>query len=176
MNYFKIQFICLLIIGSYVISTYAQNKLVQNDAATPSASSFAYPQSVFVDSHNGNIWVTDFDNNRVLRFDVSTLTSLDELQSLITPSDYFLEQNYPNPFNPVTIISWQSPVGSWQTLKVYDVLGNEIITLVDEYREAGRYGIEFNSSVIKNQPSSGIYFYQIKAGEFIQTKKMILIK
>ena len=176
MNHFKIQFICLFIIGSYCVSSYAQKNMVQNNSAVPTASNFAYPQSLFIDSNSGHIWVTDFDNNRVLRFDVSTLTSINDLQSLITPPDYFLEQNYPNPFNPSTKISWQSPVGSWQTLKIYDVLGNEITTLVDEYKEAGRYEIEFNSSVIKNQPSSGIYFYQINAGDFIQTKKMILIK
>jgi hypothetical protein len=87
-----------------------------------------------------------------------------------------LNQNYPNPFNPSTEISWQSPVGSWQTLKVYDILGNEIATLVDEYRPAGSYEIEFNpESSIKN-PASGVYFYQLIAGDFVATKKMILIK
>ncbi len=58
----------------------------------------------------------------------------------------YLHQNYPNPFNPSTKISWQSPVGSWQTLKVYDVLGNEVATLVNEYRNAGSYEVEFNAS------------------------------
>jgi len=55
------------------------------------------------------------------------------------PTEYVLEQNYPNPFNPSTVISWQSPVGSQQTLKIYDILGNEVATLVDEYKPAGRY-------------------------------------
>ncbi len=88
------------------------------------------------------------------------------------PEEYSLEQNYPNPFNPSTTISWQSPVGSRQTLKVYDILGNEVATLVDEYREAGRYEVEFNAS----QLSSGIYFYKLTAGSFSQTKKMTIIK
>jgi hypothetical protein len=95
------------------------------------------------------------------------------------PTEFALAQNFPNPFNPSTKISWQTPVGSWQTLKVYDVLGNEIATLVDEYKPAGRYEIELNShsglSGIKDLPS-GVYFYQLKAGEFINTKKMILLK
>jgi len=176
MNYFKIQIISLLLIGSYYVTSYAQTNIVRNNAATPTASNFAYPQSIFVDSYNGHIWVTDFDNNRVLRFDVSTLTSIDNYGNQSVLTDYFLGQNFPNPFNPSTKISWQSSVGSWQTLKVYDVLGNELTTLVNEYKPAGSYEVEFNTSVIKNQPSSGIYFYQIRAGDFIQTKKMVLIK
>ena len=93
-----------------------------------------------------------------------------------SPTKFSLEQNYPNPFNPSTKISWQSPVISWQTLKVYDILGNEIATLVNEEKSAGQYEVEFNpESSIKN-PASGIYFYQLKAGDFVETKKMILMK
>ena len=90
--------------------------------------------------------------------------------------NFTLDQNYPNPFNPSTIISWQSPTGSWQTLQVYDILGNEVATLVDEYKLAGKYEVEFNpSSSIKNL-ASGIYFYRIQAGCFAQTKKMMVLK
>jgi hypothetical protein len=160
----------------YFATSYAQIDVVQNISTVPTSSNFTYPQSVFVDSHSGHIWVTDFDNNRVLRFDVSSLTSIDEFVNSSVLMDYYLGQNFPNPFNPSTTISWRSPVGSWQTLKVYDVLGNEVVTLVNEYREAGSYEVEFNSSSIKHHPSSGIYFYQLKAGSFIQTKKMVLIK
>ena len=92
------------------------------------------------------------------------------------PTEYALLQNYPNPFNPSTTISWQSPIGSHQTIKVFDVLGNEIATLVDEYRPAGRYEVEFQSSVGSWQLASGIYFYQLKAGEYTAVKKMLLIK
>jgi len=111
-----------------------------------------------------------------------------------TVLDYTLFQNYPNPFNPVTTIRYTIPTSPLNpspyqgegnrersvTLKVYDVLGNEIVTLVDEEKPAGTYEVEFSAKVgpassIKN-PASGIYFYQLKAGEFIQTKKMILIK
>ena len=93
-----------------------------------------------------------------------------------TFTDYKLYQNYPNPFNPSTKISWQSPVGSWQTLKVYDILGNEVATLVNEYRDAGSYEIEFNLEPSIKSPASGVYFYQLKAGEFVNTRKMILLK
>jgi hypothetical protein len=91
---------------------------------------------------------------------------------------FYLFQNYPNPFNPSTKISWQSPVGSWQTLKVYDILGNEVATLVNEFREAGRYEIEFNTVETRRGVSlpSGVYFYQLKVGDYIQTNKMILAR
>ena len=93
----------------------------------------------------------------------------DEVQKPLT---FKLYQNYPNPFNPSTKISWQSPVSSWQTLKVYDVLGNEVVTLVNEYRSVGNYVVEFDASNL----ASGIYFYKLQTGSFIATKKMILLR
>ena len=83
-----------------------------------------------------------------------------------------LSQNYPNPFNLTTKISWQSPMGSHQTLIVCDLLGNEIVTLVDEYKPAGKHEATFNASRL----SSGIYFYRLRAGSFIETRKIILAK
>jgi hypothetical protein len=88
------------------------------------------------------------------------------------PIEFALEQNYPNPFNPSTKISWQSPVGSQQTLKIFDVLGNEVATLVDEYKPAGKYEVEFSAASLP----SGVYFYQLRAGDYVQTLKMLLIK
>lgn len=88
------------------------------------------------------------------------------------PDTYDLAQNYPNPFNPSTKISWQSPVGSHQTLKIYDMLGNEVATLVNECREAGRYEVTFDGSNL----ASGMYLYRLQLGSFVETKKMILIK
>ena len=98
------------------------------------------------------------------------ITDVEKISSL--PTDFLLSQNYPNPFNPTTKISWQSPIGSHQTLKIYDVLGNEVVTLVDKYREAGTYEVEF---IAKNL-SSGIYFYKLTAGSFVETKKMTVLK
>jgi hypothetical protein len=89
-------------------------------------------------------------------------------------SDFTLYQNYPNPFNPSTVISYQLPVGGKVTLKVYDVLGREVATLVDEYRNAGSHNEQFTMNNL--QLSSGIYFYQLEVGEFVSTKKMLLIK
>jgi len=90
----------------------------------------------------------------------------------IAPLVFSLSQNYPNPFNPSTTISYQLPVNSFLTLKVYDVLGNEVATLVNEEKQVGEYEIEFSGSSL----TSGIYFYQLKAGRFIETKKMVLMK
>jgi probable HAF family extracellular repeat protein len=97
--------------------------------------------------------------------------SVDQINSLI-PEKFELAQNYPNPFNPTTKISWQSPVSSHQTLKIYDVLGNEVATLVDEYRAAGRYEVTFDASNL----ASGIYIYKLTAGSFTSSKKLVLIK
>ncbi|HSW54311.1 MAG TPA: T9SS type A sorting domain-containing protein [Ignavibacteriaceae bacterium] len=85
---------------------------------------------------------------------------------------FSLSQNYPNPFNPTT--SLQYAIGSRQfvTLKVYDLLGREVATLVNEEKSAGEYEVEFNAATLP----SGIYFYQLKAGQYSETKKMILLK
>ncbi|MDZ7623912.1 MAG: T9SS type A sorting domain-containing protein [Ignavibacteriaceae bacterium] len=104
-----------------------------------------------------------------------------ESNDLILPKLYTICQNYPNPFNPITKIKYsipQSPLlggdgrGGLVTLKVYDILGREIATLVNEEKPAGEYEVEFNAA---NLPS-GIYFYQLKAGQFTDTKKMVLIR
>ena len=108
-------------------------------------------------------------------YDNDFVTDVEEINSTI-PLEFSLFQNYPNPFNPSTKISWQSPVSGHQTLKVYDVLGNEVATLVNEEKPAGNYEFEFKSSVGSLQLASGIYFYRLQAGSFVETKKMVLIK
>jgi hypothetical protein len=88
------------------------------------------------------------------------------------PTDYSLSQNYPNPFNPTTTINYQLPTTSYVSLKVYDAIGREITTLVNELKNAGNYTATFNAS----QLSSGLYFYVLKAGSFTSTRKMLLLK
>ena len=114
-------------------------------------------------------------------YDNDFVTSI-KLEEVIVPMEYFLSQNYPNPFNPTTkikysIASAHRPLsggarGGFVTLKIYDVLGNEVETLVNEEKPEGNYEVEFNGTKL----SSGVYFYRLIAGSFIQTKKMILVK
>jgi len=88
------------------------------------------------------------------------------------PLEYSLEQNYPNPFNPTTTISYSIPSDNFVTIRLYDVLGNEVITLVNEQKQAGKYEMLFNASNI----ASGVYYYQINSGTFTQTRKLMLLK
>ena len=94
------------------------------------------------------------------------------------PEQFILFQNYPNPFNPSTVISWQLTEDSNVKLKIYDILGREVITLVDEFQNAGSHSFSFNAEQIENhmQLTSGVYFYRLQAGGFISTKKMIYMK
>lgn len=88
------------------------------------------------------------------------------------PERFSLFQNYPNPFNPSTVISYQLPVDGLMTLKVYDVLGREVQTLVNERQNAGNYSVTFNASGLP----SGIYFYRLQAGTYSETKNLLLLK
>lgn len=110
-------------------------------------------------------------------FNLSELTEIETKNTSMTATEFQLFQNYPNPFNPRTKIKFSIPSNvkremSKVTLRVYDVVGNEVTTLIDEYKPAGSYEVECNA---KNLPS-GVYFYQLKAGTFTQTKKMVVIK
>ncbi|MFZ2865360.1 MAG: T9SS type A sorting domain-containing protein [Ignavibacteriaceae bacterium] len=99
---------------------------------------------------------------------------------ILTANSFYLSQNFPNPFNPRTVIGYQLPVSSDVKIKVYDVLGNEIATLVDEYKPTGSYEVEFNTASLSSRTgsalASGVYFYQLKTDSFIETKQMLLIK
>ena len=109
--------------------------------------------------------------------DISAIVGVKEEGTSTTPSSIILHQNYPNPFNPTTKISYQISEESFVTMKVYNVLGNEISTLVNEEKPAGNYEVEYNRRDFIHQTLlSGIYFYQLRAGNFVESKKMILLK
>jgi len=97
-------------------------------------------------------------------------TTVKSLSTL--PKNFELYQNYPNPFNPSTVISYQMPTAGHVVLKIYDILGRDVATLVNEEKSAGNYKVTFNGSRL----ASGMYFYQLKAGDYLQTKKLMLLK
>ena len=131
----------------------------------------------FVDEFSG--WIVG-DNGIILHTTNGGVSFVEEEQIDEIPTEFSLSQNYPNPFNPVTKIKYSIPSVTLRqaqsdisvTLKVYDVLGREVATLVNEEKPAGEYEVEFDGSAL----TSGIYFYRLKAGEFSETKKMILLK
>jgi hypothetical protein len=103
---------------------------------------------------------------------VATLETVTLTVRFNVAREYELAQNYPNPFNPVTMIRYQIPTAETVSLKVYDVLGKEVATLVSGRQEAGNYAVPFNASGL----SSGMYFYRLQAGSFVETRKMMLVK
>lgn len=92
------------------------------------------------------------------------------------PDSYVLEQNYPNPFNPSTRITYKIPEGGFVTMKVYNLLGNQVATLVNESKPAGTYSVEFDAKKRDNPLPSGVYFYRLQVGNFVSTKKMVVMK
>ena len=108
--------------------------------------------------------------------------SSDVIAEEMNPGDFILYQNYPNPFNPSTRIKFTIPSVEttrqvvFTTLKVFDLLGNEVATLVNEEKSAGEYEVELNASSGIRELVSGIYFYQLQSGSFVETKKMVLLK
>jgi hypothetical protein len=129
-------------------------------------------------------YITQFDSlpYTVSRGGISSLGSfgvgkfghitVDVSETKVLPSVFSLNQNYPNPFNPATSISFFVPKDGHVSLKVFDILGKEIATIVDRNMESGEHHYEWNAS----DYASGIYFYRITAGDFVQTKKMMLLK
>ncbi len=122
------------------------------------------------------------DNSKYYNWSASTNYGTPSLQNSVftstendfnqIPTEYKLSQNYPNPFNPSTTISYSIPQNSNVSLKIYDVIGKEVMSLVNQQQVAGNYEIEFNASNF----SSGVYFYKLQSGNFAETRKMILVK
>jgi hypothetical protein len=105
---------------------------------------------------------------------IGRITSINGSNQSI-PKEFCLEQNYPNPFNPTTTIKYRIPdIGTRHavSLRIFNLLGREVATLVNENKPAGNYQVTWNASTM----SSGVYFYQLKSGNFVETKKMLLLK
>ena len=125
----------------------------------------------------GRLLVADTYNNRVLRFSTTVpLTGVNTESSAKIPTAFSLEQNYPNPFNPSTMIDYQLPATNYVTLKVFDLLGREVATLVDGMQEAGIHTATFDMRSANRTASSGVFFYSLHAGNTVQTRRMLLLK
>lgn len=130
-------------------------------------------------SQPGNYTITveakdSLNNSEIQSFEikVDSIITVYQYDGIPYPTSFELFQNYPNPFNPSTIISYQLAADSFVSLKVYDILGKEIKTLVNESKSAGKYSINFDASNL----ASGVYFYQLKANDYVSTKKLALLK
>jgi len=105
---------------------------------------------------------------------IATISNVKEINSLA--ESFSLSQNYPNPFNPVTKINFSIPKGDFVTLKVYDILGNEVVDLVNKNLTSGVYSVDFDANVNGASLSSGVYFYRLSTSEFTEVKRMYLVK
>ncbi|MGE5437721.1 MAG: T9SS type A sorting domain-containing protein [Syntrophothermus sp.] len=115
-------------------------------------------------------WLEIFKGYFAIKVIIDKVTNVNE--NFNSSNEYFLSNNFPNPFNPSTTISYSLPSNGFTTLKVYDVLGNEVATLINEEKGPGYYTVDFNASYL----SSGVYFYNLTSGGFTMIKKMILMK
>jgi len=150
--------------GSFIVSL--DSGATWKEATVPSDASIL--EIFFVDSLHG---FAVGENGTILKYKPLIINNI-SAQSIQFPEIFFLHQNYPNPFNPSTKIRFQISDIGFVSLKVYDVIGKEIATLVDEVISPGSYEYEFDATNL----TSGIYFYKMRAGSFIETKKMILLK
>jgi hypothetical protein len=120
--------------------------------------------------HNDYLYAATYGAG-VWKYSVSNLVSVKNNEQNL-PKSFLLNQNYPNPFNPTSIIRFQIKDSRFVTLKVYDIIGREIETLVNENLKPGIYEVKFDGSKL----ASGVYFYKLQAGDFHETKKLILLK
>ena len=173
-------------LDNYNASYLFHDKYILIDAETPSSNpvvmtgSFNFSNAanydndenelIIYDSLIANQYYQDFAKRLT---DAGGSLGVNQISSEI-PSIYKLEQNYPNPFNPSTVIRYSLPKSGNISLKMYDMLGKEVATFLNQYQNSGTY--EFTLFTDKLQLSSGIYFYTLKAGDFISTKKMLLVK
>jgi hypothetical protein len=139
---------------------------VYGNGNSNSVKTYSFTDKNVSSSGNYSYRLKQIDKNGISKYSQEISVDINK------PVEFNLNQNYPNPFNPSTTISYSIPVDGFVSLKVFDVLGKEQISLVNEVKPAGNYNVEFNAAKL----CSGFYIYQLHSGNFVQTKKMILIK
>jgi hypothetical protein len=161
--------------GSNFAATLCMSTVVSTSSFTPTASqwksrAFILPAGTNKVRFRAN---SAFGNNLFVDniFQSSTVTGVTPI-GIELPQAYTLSQNYPNPFNPVTKINFALPKQGFVTLKIYDVLGREISTLVNEVKSVGSYSVDF----VASEFASGVYFYRLESNGFSDIKRMLLVK
>ena len=120
---------------------------------------------------DGTIFLATWQEGMLAYTYSSEITGIERNFALV-PQDYTLSQNYPNPFNPITNIQFSIPKTEFVSLKIYNLLGQKVTTLVDKKQPAGSYQVQWDASRF----ASGVYYYQLKVGDYVQTRKMVLLK
>ena len=128
--------------------------------------------NVFVDSAANRIFADIIHFSNLVLASKAVITNVDEGNGVKVPIDFALSQNYPNPFNPETVIDFSLPKAGMTRLIIYNLLGQEVVKLIDSYQGAGSHQATWDGSNF----ASGIYFYRLQAGDFVQTRKMVLLK
>lgn len=174
--------------GTALIGLNGTNTITINDVINPRERSDvnlklvvpvglpAFPRIYAVIDQQNTLAEVHEDNNKGFNvLGASSVVGIDD-ESYSVPDKYMLFQSYPNPFNPSTTIKYSIPVSDVVRLKVYDILGREVATLVNEYKPSGSYVVEFNAAAGNRQLASGVYFYQLRTEQYVETKKMVLIR
>ena len=136
-----------------------------------SAGGVYSPRGAAWSNDGTKMYLADFDYGTISIYDYVSVTSVEEIPNVV-PTEFALTQNFPNPFNPTTTISFTLPEANVVSLKVFNMLGQEVATILNEQKAAGAYKATFDASKM----ASGTYVYTLKVGNFVQSKKMILLK
>ncbi len=138
---------------------------VQGSGTTTEKNTYSFTdENVTAGTYSYKLYQQDYDGTRKLAGETEATVG--------SPVNFTLDQNYPNPFNPTTVIKYSLPTESFVTLKVFDVMGNEVKTLVNEKKSAGSYNVNFNAANL----AAGLYVYQLRTENFVSSKKMMLLK
>ena len=156
------------------INRYSNNHLFQYYFGFPTYDdSIYFVKNIGIQKLNSYVYrLSNIPNSTVVSVELLDYLVITGIKDALNPQSFYLSQNYPNPFNPSTSINYQIPKQGKVTLKIFDVLGKEVASLINEHQNAGRYKVNFDASMLP----SGIYFYQLKVNDFISIKKMVLLK
>jgi len=174
---FSLSILALPLCAQMSSQTYILSGCMTSTIGLSESSSYSNGGSFGI--YHSDTGILASNNYRLVQYN-STAYGLDvngEYYNGIVPSMYNLHQNYPNPFNPATIIKYSLPEHNHVNITLYDLLGRQVKILVSESQDAGIKSVQWDATDDQGLPvSAGVYFYQIKAGEFVQTRKMVVLK